>query len=56
MVDEHFGELTALRVLKTQVSGNLHKVLGNGKVSLFLKNYIEKPIALFGKELDATVS
>ena len=31
-------------------------LLGNGKLSMFMKYYIEESIALFGKDLDATVS
>ena len=52
---EHFGELTVPRRNNHKFLGMAIEFLARGKVSLFMKDYIEESIDLFGEELSATV-
>ena len=52
-IAENFGELTVTKEKK--LLGMDIDFLGNGKVSLFMKDYIEESIELFNEDLDATV-
>ena len=55
-IDKHFGKISVLRGTKHKLLGIDIEFLENGKVLLLMKDYIEKSIALFNKNMDATVS
>ena len=55
-IAEHFGEIIATRWGKQKFLVMDIEFLGNGKVLLFMKDYIGELTALFNEDLDATVS
>ena len=55
-IAEHFGNLTVSRGKKHKLLGMDIEFLADGKLSLFMKDYIEESIHFFGEELSAKVS
>ena len=55
-IAEHFGNLTVSRGKKHKLLGMDIEFLADGKLSLFMKDYIEESINFLGEELSAKVS
>ena len=55
-IEEHFGELTVSRGRKNKFLGMNIKCLGNGRVLVFVRYYIDKSISQLEKALNAKAS
>ena len=55
-ISEHFGNLTVSRGKKHKFLGMDIEFLADGKLSLFMKDYIEESIDLFGEKISTKVS
>ena len=55
-ISEHYGNLTVSRGKKHRFLGMDIEFLADGKLSLFMKDYIEESIDLFGEKISTKVS